>query len=200
MRDYLMFDLSGFEKRLNSFLVINQKRIKSLMTEVADSTISGKEITFKLSKLNSIEIFELTMIVWDLPEEIQWWLRLDLEERIEKMEIDDSYKLLCQIAVKSKVHLLLFLQETQKWSTREFFGTFLTQKSEILRKIKLFYPNCKIVYPQRKRGYNDKGTRAEDSQWKYAREYWRDTLLYYEKLEQKEKFQNTSDFILGWLE
>ena len=45
-----------------------------------------------------------------------------------------------------------------------------------LRKLRIFKGNKKVKFPQRKRGYNDKGSIDPDSAWKRARAFWLDDI------------------------
>jgi hypothetical protein len=94
------------------------------------------------------------------------------------------------IVLSSKAKSLLFLQETNLWSTREFFGTYLR-------------PLClspKVVKPQRKRGYHDQGSRALDSYHLQARNYWEDTQLHLEIEENRKALKDAIQINLGLLE
>lgn len=67
-----------------------------------------------------------------------------------------------------------------------------------LRKLRVFQRTKTVKYPQRKRGYNDKGSMDPNSAWKEARAFWLDTELH-ERLEyQRKAKQDTLAFLQGF--
>jgi len=103
--------------------------------------------------LNSLIL--LNILVWYLPEGIRELLRVQLEE-IKTSQ--DNFIL--KFFQKSKTEMIVFLQETSLWHTRDFFGNlYNTKKIQRVLKLVRFRKRNKLVRkPQRKRGYNDKGS------------------------------------------
>jgi len=199
LRNFLAFSISGYEQRINAIVRSETERIKSLMNHVVDNpTFPVGDTTFRLKSLKSKELFELALISWYLPEEIAVLLRLDLENIVPKLPDEDFHKVPLMIVLSSKAETLLFLQETNLWSTHDFFGGYL--KSGILRKLRPLRLSPRVVKPQRKRGYHDQGTRAFDSHHLRARAYWEDTKLQLEIEKNREAFKDSIQFILGLLE
>jgi len=196
MRNHSDFTISGLESAISKRLAESLKRVKSLMDDVVINT-TLQECNYNLRSFRSQEVFELIVLLWYLPKEIQWTLRLDLEERVERMEFSDKHKEACFFCLKGKTQTLLFLQETNLWSTEEFFGSYLQKDSTVLRRLCLLKRSRKVVIPQRKRGYNDQGSRAEDPSWKSARAFWLDTQQMMEMEKERDEFQFTLDFLEG---
>jgi hypothetical protein len=156
------------------------------------------DTTFRLKGLKSKELFELALVSWYLPEEIAVLLRLDLENIAPKLDDEDFHKVPLMIVLSSKAMALLFLQESNLWSTRDFFGNYL--QPGLLQKLRPLRLSPKVVKPQRKRGYHDHGTRAFDSQHLRARAYWEDTMLHLEIEENRKALEDAIQINLGLLE
>jgi hypothetical protein len=194
MRNFTDFSISGYEQRIYSIVRAETRRIKSLMHHVVDNpTFPAGETTFRVKNLKSKELFELALISWYLPEELGVLLRLDLESRTSKLSDEDKHKIPLMLVLSSKAETLLFLQETSLWSTQEFFGNYLLLGT--FRKLQLLILSPKVVYPQRKRGYHDQGTRAFDSYYLKARAYWKDTELHLEMAKQKGSQGHCPDWV-----
>lgn len=161
------FNIQGFERQVEKFLSYYTDRIKSLMDHVIVSPTFHNVSTFQLQHSKSKDLFELAILSWYLGD-LGILLRLDIEERVRKLEEKDFYKIPIGICLRSKEVMLLFLLETSLWSSEEFFGAFFQKKDNPIKKLRTAKLK-KVVQPQRKRGYNDQGSRAEDSYWKYAR-------------------------------
>jgi hypothetical protein len=168
------------------------------MHQVVDNpTFPVGDTTFRLKSLKSKELFELALVSWYLPEELAFLLRLDLENIASKLNDEDFHKVPLMIVLSSKAVMLLFLQESNLWSSHEFFGNYL--QPGLLRKLRPFRLSPKVVQPQRKRGYHDQGTRAFDSHHLRARAYWEDTKLHLEIEENRQALKDTIQINLGLL-
>jgi hypothetical protein len=198
LRNFTAFSISGYEQRINSIVRAERRRIQSLMNDVVDnSTFPCGDTTFRIKNLKSKELFDLALISWYLPEEIAILLRLDLEQRVSKLEDEDFHKIPLMIVLSSKAETLLFLQETSLWSTQEFFGNYLLSGS--LRKLRPLRLSPRVVKPQRKRGYHDQGSRALDSHYLKSRAYWKDTELHLEIEENRKAIKDSIPINLGLL-
>jgi hypothetical protein len=198
LRNFTAFSISGYEHRISTIVRSESERIKTLRNHVVDSpTFPVGDATFRLKSLKSKELFELALVSWYLPEEIGVLLRLDLENIAPKLEDEDFHKVPLMIVLSSKAEALLFLQETNLWSTQEFFGNYLLPG--LLRKLRPLRLSSKVVKPQRKRGYHDHGSRALDPYHLRARSYWKDTLLHQEIEENREALKDSIQIILGLL-
>jgi hypothetical protein len=89
--------------------------------------------------------------------EIAILLRLEIEKLVENSEDLHWIRLLIQ----SKAHCLLFLQESQLWHTRDFFGNIFNEeelKKALGSLVFEFESTKRPRLPQRRRGYRDKGS------------------------------------------
>lgn len=67
-----------------------------------------------------------------------------------------------------------------------------------LRKLRIFKRTKTVKYPQRKRGYNDKGSMDKDSAWKEARAFWLDTEQHNHLEYVKQVRKDTLAFLQGF--
>jgi len=115
------------------------------------------ENSYCLFEPEAVSLVQLAILSWYIPEKFGILLRMSLEEEITKKEELDFIEYLLQ----SKVLMKLFLLETSKWSTRDFFGNIL-QKDCLKRAMRRVSPQMKTKRKpkrsQRVRGYRDKGT------------------------------------------
>jgi hypothetical protein len=112
----------------------------------------------------------LAILSWYLPPEIGILLRLALEEYIDNKE--DLAEL--DLLLHNRGEMLVFLQETSKWHSRDFFGNIAN--SENAKNCKHFFclefsTRKKPKRVQRHRGYRDKGTYRFDWEVHEAGEY-----------------------------
>lgn len=102
-------------------------------------------------------------------EALRWRLRLDLEEKIKQFDLRKQKEL--YLLLHSKNTCLKFLYRTNKYTSHEIFGNILKQGYEALSSIKLVKKSTKVVQPQRRRGYNDKGSLRPTEKWLESFDY-----------------------------
>ena len=96
--------------------------------------------------------------------------------------------------------MLIYLQETNLWHTRDFFGNILNCNYK-LDKFFRKRSECRRTKPrfsQRKRGYDDHGSRVEDHK-KQPKYDWTLTQLQNKIEEERKTFDQMDDFLLGFL-
>lgn len=102
-------------------------------------------------------LVNLSILSWFMEPEIGILLRMEVQEVIKNNE--DLFWI--ALLLQSKAHCLLFLQETQLWHTRDFFGNIFTT-AEMKKALKsiyfIFYSSRQPRRKQRRRGYQDKGS------------------------------------------
>jgi hypothetical protein len=196
MRDYHNFSFSGLQSCIDKLVSASSARISALRNHVVVST-TFQSYSFNLRRRKSSELFELCILGWYLGD-LGWLLRDSLLQRVSQMADDDKYKIPCGICLLSEAQMKNFLRETTLWTCREFFGTYF--KSNVLNSLRVIFPSKRIKKIERKRGYNDHGSRAEDSYWKQARNFAEDTLLQLEIEEERQTRKETLDFLSGFLE
>lgn len=190
---------------LNSFCIQLEKVAQELSSEcnllrttIIDSPTFHEEYDSHIVLSRTLEeLLFLGVIVWYLPsKEHQLYLRLELE-RVSYFK--ENYVL--RLLLKSKGHMIIFLQETSLWTQRSFFGNVLcrTMSSKINRNLRFRKRNKKVRYPKRKRGYDDKGSLRLAHEWKPSSDFSL-TELQQEIEEERTSQSDTAEFISGWLE
>lgn len=115
------------------------------------------ENSYSFFEPDARKLVRIAILSWYLPEEYRILLQMSLKEEIKNKENLDYIEYL----LESRCLMILFLQETSLWSTRDFFGNILTKESLIRA---MFSVSCryetlrKPKRSQRIRGYRDKGT------------------------------------------
>jgi hypothetical protein len=172
-------------------------RLLDLESQVIDSPnfLVDREITTKARTLN--EKLALAIGSWFLPEAVGVLVRMDLEEKQKYLSLED--RTLLSLCLDSKAEMLLWLQETRLYHSRDFFGNMVPKILKVIQTIKFrrIKPR-KVLKVQRKRGYDDKGSRVPDHKV-LPKSDWSLTELQNE-IEQKRAQQlDTLEFIRGFL-
>lgn len=163
MRDSI-FNKENFVEQIENFITTeSQKRIETLRSHVIDSPNFLSEnylvLPYKLKSILALSFFS-----WWLPEEIGVLLREEIyEKRLRRYSLED--KALIEQFLQSKYHSILFVEESNLWHSRDFFGNFLVEGNKCLERLRFRRINTKVIYPKRKRGYDDHGSRVPDSKW-----------------------------------
>lgn len=196
MRDYPE-NLEKFNLQVEKFLSrMVTTDLETLRSNVIDSSnLQCQNLTifsFRGAKLE--DLICLGLLSWFIPNEIGIYLRLDLEEKQKHLHPED--RILLQQFLKSKSESLIFLQETSLWHSREFFGNIL--RRNLNRFLKLSPLMRKIKSVQRKRGYDDHGSRVPSHRWKPRHS---DILTEKQNLleEQRQIYSDTAALIEGLL-
>lgn len=110
------------------------------------------------------ELRSLCVIVHYINEDsLKWKLRLDLEKAITRF---DSKKVLeLELLLKSKESMLVFLFETNRYTSHEIFGNIIGMCAKNLQLVKFKRISTKVRRSQRKRGYDDKGSLRPTEKW-----------------------------------
>lgn len=200
MRDFPL-DLFKFNRSIEkqSISMVNSERLEVLRNHVVDNSNFHWENStfFDLRSLSLVELIRLAIWSWYAPEEIKFLLQLDLEQSIKKLSFEDS--IILEIILSSKAQMLIFLQETKLWHSREFFGNILDPNCDLVNLLKIRNHGFKkIVLPQRKRGYNDKGSRTPPHRELPEMDY--EQVIDMNEIEAKrETHKWTFQFLEGWL-
>lgn len=162
MRDHF-FDSQSFCRSLEKILISEMgiSKLRLTSSAVANSNLKANKIfenRFRIKTRDLNDLVLLAIISWYMTEEDRILLHFEIQDRIKNNE-DICF---LELLLESKAQMLLFLQETQLWHTRDFFGNILNE-----RKVKRLLSLVRPVYssnrkPKKKafrRGYNDKGTR-----------------------------------------
>jgi hypothetical protein len=193
------FDSSHFVQQLEkNFSQFAHNENMELTKQVAIDPNLLERIWIELPQgLN--ETLALCIGSWWLPEILGILIREEIRERrLNKFSFEDKF--LIELCLKSKPETILFLLQTSKWHTRDFFGNFQ----------KLIYKWCKIIsfdfrgqrkvkYAQRKRGYNDKGSAVPISKWRPVSD-WTLTELQNEIYQKRQVYTDTTKLSEGLLQ
>lgn len=140
------------------------KRILELRTHVVDSPNFQFDHLANLPRKRD-EILILTILLRWLPKELQSFFEVELEERIKKFSFQDRKELKFFLNL-NKEEILYSLSSYTRLSDRDFFGNLLPKGRKILSNIRFSRSKMrKPRYVQRKRGYDDQGSKRPDSLW-----------------------------------
>lgn len=165
MRDmnltYLIFK-EQFEQQLNKKLSKEvTENIKILRSAVIDNPTFLREFEIRLpSKFYQIRGL---CLIWDhLPENLQYEIFLQLEEKIKHFDFKKQLELKSLIDPETRCKFLFL---TRRYSSHQIFGNLIFDSIESLKFIKIRRKSTKVKKPQRKRGYDDKGTLRSYDIW-----------------------------------
>lgn len=152
----------AFDSSMRKIVDTLSTRVNFLTTSVSNNPnfleIYEQELVLPSRKLD--DLIALSILQWYLPPELGMLIRLELE----KMKSEDQFVL--ELLLSTKVKMILFLQETSLFHSRELFGNILNVKHLQYLLKSLHYRRRKTKKPTRtqwKRGYRDKGSRRIDS-------------------------------------
>jgi hypothetical protein len=119
-------------------------------------------------KLNSREAISIALIVNHLDPLLKYSIILELEKLCYDYQYEGKWNI-CNtiIQLSEDVEKLFYFLEIEKLSERELFGNYLRQFGKVLSERIIFSDrrNRKVKKPQRKRGYNDHGSRRPAHKW-----------------------------------
>lgn len=159
-----LIDSREFCSSLSDKLTWNHQVTVSLRSHVVVNPNFLITYTLRHKAKTLQEKIALAIGSWYLAPEVACLLRLDLEEELRFLCLEDQ-TLLRQF-LHSKAETLIFLLETSLWHSRDFFGNMIPLIEEQLRKLFWrrirFEPVCEA---KRKRGYNDHGSKTPSHKW-----------------------------------
>lgn len=163
------------QNSIESFMVQVEEKIKNMVTlsdmdlrrgVIDSSTFPAGRFFFNLRNLGKTDFIRLALYSHYAPEEVSSLLKLDLEEKLKDFDLETQVAL--NALLGNKVKMQLFLIQTQLWHSREFFGNIVGKNVNLNRflKFRRTQKKEKIIFPQRKRGYDDHGSRRPSHKWK----------------------------------
>jgi hypothetical protein len=141
------------------------KRILDLRKLILDNPnfLDIYENNIRVKTKESETLLSLLVLSWYLPRELGFLLR---EEIFVKKQFNKYDSILKSIFESSFEETLSFLILTQRWHSRDFFGNFLKKGLRELENIKFQRRNTKKIFKgDRKRGYQDHGSRRPETKW-----------------------------------
>jgi hypothetical protein len=152
-----------FIQSIEAVVLKMHNRSKDRRTAVVDNPTLVEEFNIILPR-KFFEIRGLCIHVHFITNEaLRWRLRLDLEEKIKRFDLKKQKEL--SLLLHSREVCLKFLYETDKYTSHEIFGNILKQGNEALNSLKFRRKVYKVKQPQRRRGYNDKGSLRPTEKW-----------------------------------
>ena len=107
----------------------------------------------------------LCITQWYYPEEFHFRIWLDLTD-MSFSHLNEKQILELRILLSSKENMLKYLSETNRYDSNEFFGNIVgNDLRELNRTLKISKKAYKLVKTQRRRGYNDHGSRKPSEKW-----------------------------------
>lgn len=174
----------------------NSETVRNFSTELLSRLTPNpaRKFTNQFRILNRKEenLVALSILSWYMNPEIGILLRLELEKITQE---DPIFKFL----LKSKSSMLIFLDNTNRWHTRDFFGNILNKNllSAILKSFRPIYETKKKVKtPERIRGYRDKGSLRKNHEYHDFTDSSKEMI---EMENQREIQIDTNDLLLGML-
>jgi hypothetical protein len=179
-----MRNLSDSNSFCNSLDSIAEKsaRIISSSTTVIDSpNFLDVYLTDLILPRELDDLICLAILHWYIKDQrVQLYLRLELE-RVSYF----AENFIIRLLLESRAEMKLFLIESSLWSSRSFFGNLFTLEriSKLGKIVKFKKRSRKVRRPQKKRGYDDKGSKREDYKWKPSVDWSLNEL--HQKIEKK---------------
>lgn len=152
--------------------VVNRKLQLSRMlrTTVVNSPTFPSELKFVYPK-KLVGIRGLVIVHWFLPENLMYLIHSDLWE-MSFSHFNDKQKLEIAILLSSKENCLKYLYLTERYSMHEIFGNLLDTGIKSSNNLKCYFVTYnKPELPQRKRGYDDKGSLRPRDKWLPTHDY-----------------------------
>lgn len=171
MRDFSNFPqsfCSQIENIVKGFL----RKEPEVLSRITPSDFRDFENDFIITDKSKNNLIRIAILSWYIPDEgLGILLRMSVQEYLTP---ETEF---LELLLESKAQMLIFLAETSLWHTRDFFGNILNRRMLRRTMIKLHYQRVmksKPKYPERHRGYRDKGTLVQPQnkhfQWISTRE------------------------------
>lgn len=158
-----------FTDQVEEFFRKKTHTIKILREPVVDSPTLLSDFDIKLRSNKLQELRGLAIASYFVPEILGWKIRGHLEENLYKLNLKDQKRLF--IFLHSKENSIAFLYETREFSSHEIFGNLFLAGLQALKGLRLVPIHLKVKKPQRKRGYDDKGSLRSFDRWLPTEDY-----------------------------
>jgi hypothetical protein len=107
----------------------------------------------------------LSIVQWYFSEFYHYRIFLDLKEK-SYSHLNEKQIIEINILLSSKDNCLKYLYETERYTGNEIFGNILMNDlKDLKRSLKIKRKSVKVIKPQRRRGYNDHGSKRPDEKW-----------------------------------
>lgn len=168
-------NLRNLENKFNKFF---RRAVVDSPTFLSDENKISYPKDFRLLRA-------LTIVHWFLPEESRWRIFLDLTE-MTLSHLNRKQRIEIQLLLSSKENCVRYLYATERYSSFEIFGNILgNDLRDLDNRMKIHSVKYILVQAQRKRGYDDHGSRKPNCKWLPTSDYSFD-----EYQNEKERKQN----------
>lgn len=160
----LLLSDGEFQERILRELRSKTLRISSSETMSLYSDSSEGELYLGgLKNLSSREALALVMC-YPKDDLLWWWIREKILAEAYRHQYKGPWKFVQKILnINDECFALRFFLEYH--TSQELFGNLLPLANKRISRIKVQRAYTKVKIPQRKRGYNDHGSRKDDSKW-----------------------------------
>lgn len=160
MRDmnltYAVFEKQYKKQSERKFSIICSKESKNILRSAVVTTPTFPESLYSLVVNNRYKTVRGLCLFWErFPENIRYELYFLLLEKIKKFEVKKQLEL--NLLIEPDLRLI-YLFQTKRYTSHEIFGNLLQEGIQAIGSILLRKRSQKVIKPQRKRGYDDKGT------------------------------------------
>lgn len=152
-----------FKEQIESFLKKKTQTIEILRRAVVTSPTFLENFDIVITGNKLISLRGLAVLSYYVPENLGWKIREKLELKLKKLNSKDQLRL-SSLLINEDCSLV-YLYETQEFSSHEIFGNLLREGLKALERIKIYRPKHKVKRTQRKRGYDDKGSLRSSDRW-----------------------------------
>jgi len=153
-----------FSEQIETFIVRKTCSIKILREAViASPTFLSEDFSLRFISNKLQELRGIALVSYYLPEFLGWKIRSQLLERLKWLSFKDQIRL--YVLLISKEASLVFLYLTQEFTSHEIFGNLIERGLFSLQNLKIRRKNPRILFPKRKRGYNDHGSLRSLDRW-----------------------------------
>lgn len=171
-------------------------KANKVLRSTAFSPLLHKGDRFTSKGLKDSEARALALLSLMYPSEIYFWeLRHFLDTKASQGKDPQLGLLLdCRTFQEAILRLQNMSPNLQMFLARSFENNL----ASALRKLRIKSSPSDVRFPQRKRGYNDKGSIDKDSAWKRARPFYLDTENQYRHYQAERDYRDAIDFLRGF--
>lgn len=152
-----------FISSVENFLSEKIQSPSSLRTAVIDSPTLLERFYWRYPRSYN-EILGLVVLHHYLPETLRWRVFLDLSD-MSLSQLNVKQKIVISLCLSSKENMLHYLYNTETLSSHEVFGNVFGTGILVFQHLHIRKRNISVTLPQRKRGYDDKGSLRPREKW-----------------------------------
>lgn len=156
--------LLSFTDQIEHFIRKKLTSIEIFRTAVVNTPTFSCEYDLYLPIVNLRGIKGLSIIVHFVTNDnLKYALILYLEEKLKHFNLKQQLEI--KILLTSKEICLKYLYLTDRYTSHEIFGNLVYFGIKNLKYLTIYKKKSKVLFPQRKRGYHDKGSLRPSDRW-----------------------------------